>query len=195
MTRIVLFAALPEEYAPLKRMVGPWSHRSSRPFRSFLRLLPGKELLLVETGMGPARIREALEWIHGTSPADVIVSLGFAGSLNEEYDVGEVYFGQSFMRLRSSSGKVPGEELLLDRSEAILGFCNHHRVGGARVVTVDRPESKQLLKRAFVDGPTVMDMESHIVALFAMRECLPFFCFRGVSDGLEDAIDFDIHAI
>lgn len=194
MTKITLLAALPQEYGPLKRLTGPWRLEERRPFPKLTSLSGDKEILLIETGMGKTMILEVLEREVKRSPPDVLVSMGFAGSLCEDFAVGDVALGEILIGL-PGEGPMDSELLRFEPSSRLLGFCAGAEVRRARIVTVARPEPKPPLSMRFQEVPSLMDMESYHVAEAAKEAGIPFFCFRAVSDGLHDEIDFDLDGL
>ena len=200
MTRVILLAALPQEYGPLKKLVGPWRLVERRPFKKFAHVTEDKEILLVETGMGKAMVLKALEREVKSNPPDLLISLGFAGSLCEDFAVEDVLLGKTLIGLsegdhetrQASSYPTESEILRFEPSPHLLGFCRDTGVRQAQIVTVARPESKPPLSLHFKDTQSLMDMESFHVARAAEEAGIPFLCFRAVSDGLHDEIDFDL---
>jgi len=201
MLRIVLIASLPQEYGPLKRLSSPWRLISRKPFKHFTRTLADKELILVEAGMGRARIQEALPWILAKNTPHLILSFGFAGSLYEAFEVGDVFLGDCFIEKEvppdspGSRTSVRGERLVFQASSSLIRFCHDNQVRCARFVTTERPESKLALSRYLGGPPSLVEMETIFTARIALQESIPLLCFRAVSDALEDEIDFDLDAI
>lgn len=195
MLKIVLFAALPEEYREFKRRTKPWQRLSRRPFRKYGCALAEKRLVLVETGMGRERILQCITLAMGEESPDLIVSFGFAGSLTAALPVGSVAMGGDFLyrgEAACSSSELKVHTDVFD--ETVRDFCREHNVTMARILTVDRPLPKHQLN-CCNSVPTLMDMESFFAARFAQEAGVPFFCFRSVSDGLQDEIEYDLDEI
>lgn len=198
--RIAIFAALPQEIGPFKRSVPPWFLTGRRPFPRFRHLGQAMDLVLVETGMGRKAIADALRWELRRRTPHLVMSVGFAGSLSHDFQVGDVLLGNEWVedysgRPENALASACYGRVSLDPAAALIRFCREAQVRTARIVTVDRPEPKQALNARFASPPTLMDMESGAAAQLAMRVNIPFLCFRAVSDGLEDEIDFDVHAL
>ena len=196
MLKIVLFAALPEEYREFKRRIRPWQQLSRMPFRKYGCTLAEKRLVLVETGMGKEQLLRCMALAMQEESPDLIVSFGFAGSLTAALPVGGVAMGADFLyrgKATSSGSELKVHTDVFDGT--VRDFCRDHNVTMARILTVDRPLPKHQLNRCSSSGPTLMDMESFFAARFAQEAGVPFFCFRSVSDGLQDEIEYDLDEI
>ena len=155
----------------------------------------GKELTLIETGMGKTGAAEAFRWTMGVGRPDLIVSMGFAGSLCDDFDVGRVILGNRFLYLPSSPVSWRHAVLRMEIPPGLEAYCRGGGIEIAQVVTADRPESKAETSRRFAEAPSVMDMESYILCRCSHEEGIPFLSLRAVSDGVDDEIDFDVDAI
>lgn len=196
MATALIFAALPEEYRCLLKAAGPWRLVCRRPFRMFHRPVAGREWRLVETGMGRDRITQAMAWAVQDKLPEMVLSLGFCGSLTAALPVGSVVLGQSFQLLQSLEEQCEAASIgYRETGGFIEELCRAVPARRAPVVTLPRPQAKQLLRRRFVATASVIDMESYFVAGFARDRGLPFLCLRAVSDGAQDEIEFDLDSI
>lgn len=193
--RILFLAALPQEYGPFLKLSGPWRRLQRKPNALFVRSHFGKELFLVETGMGKDAMKTALKRAVVECSPELLISIGFAGSLCETLETGDAVIGREFVSFDPGSSPA-GEGRLFFESSAVLSLVRE-RTGAAeaRIVTSGKPQPKSALQPLFEDAPSVMDMESYVAARFASAAGIPFLCFRSVSDGLGDEIDFDLGAI
>jgi nucleoside phosphorylase len=212
MIRIAILAALPQEYQPFRKLIPSWQFVRRKPFRTLAHSMPEKELFVVETGMGEKPVQKAVQWIFQTKSPDFLLSIGFAGSLSKSLSVGDVLWGQRYVLHESFSEKNPSSGRNADPghvtpakplpeadqktgmqfspSERVSHFCQNHGVEKVQIVTVHQPEDKFFLSHHFQNVPSIVDMESYFVAQFALAKQIPFLCFRAISDGLEDEIDF-----
>lgn len=196
MLNITLFVALPEEYRSFRKTTGQWRHVCRRPFRKFSRTVAGRQLDLVETGMGRERVGKALDWAIKENLPDIICSFGFAGSVSHELQVGQVISGNRFV-LSEESGKANYIDMIrwYCAADSWLNFCEAHGVRSARIVTEKRPESKRSLRLRLGETASVVDMETYHIARFAQERAIPFVGFRAISDGPEDELKFDLGEI
>jgi nucleoside phosphorylase len=195
MMKITLLSALSHEYAAFKKLAGPWQTRTTRPFRVFSCSAFQKDLDLIETGMGKGALDEAFHAILKIGRPDLIVSMGFAGSLCAELEVGKVVLGNRFLRHAPADGRAPRGGLRIELHSGLAELCLQNGIGMARVVTTERPEPKSALIHRFADTPSVVDMETYFLCRRSLEEGIPFLSIRSVSDGASEEIDFDLGVI
>ena len=147
---------------------------------------------MIETGMGGKRAGEALEWAYGRFRPDLLLSIGFAGSLCGHLTVGDVLLGVESVQFSCGKLTLPERGFTLDVPEELKGFFRGKGVYTGRIVTVKEPQPKAAVATLFGDIPTVMDMETYVAASFAAEAGVPLLCLRSVSDGLHDEIDYDV---
>jgi nucleoside phosphorylase len=198
MQKIIVFAALPEELGPLRKALGTCRLLHRTPVKTYACISAAREILLVETGMGRVPLLKALDATLDVPPPDLVLSVGFAGSLGEGAGIGDVFIGTAFHT--HGTGSVlevcSDHHFEMNPCPELLGFSQHHRMRGARIVTVaSMQRSKPALAALFADTLSLVDMESYFVASRAHQMGVPFLCFRAVSDGLHDEIDMDLEAI
>jgi nucleoside phosphorylase len=193
--QIAIFAALPQEYHPLQKMTSGWQLVAREPFRVFRQRSGGKECLLVETGMGQKQLRKALELGLKSDSFDLILSTGFAGSLWQQFSVGQVLLGERFVLWQPSSNPEVAETLHFRPATQLDHFCCEYQVEKAQIVTVEQTQNKMAISQLVAPIPSIMDMESTLVAQTAFQKGIPFICLRSISDALGDEIDYSLDAI
>jgi adenosylhomocysteine nucleosidase len=194
--RIALTAALPQEYRPFLKRGTLWRRVSTRPYTQYLHVGCDREILLVETGMGRKPLQAGLDRVIRKYAPDLLISFGFAGSLHERLEVGDLCRVESFFHLDAASPPGLREPPFYMAASADPGdFSATSPVRKAAIFTVELPKPKESLVKLCGDIPSLLDMESYHVARFAMEAKIPFLCLRSVSDGCRDAIDFDVEAI
>jgi adenosylhomocysteine nucleosidase len=193
--RIAIFAALPQEYRPFQQLTSNWRRISRQPVPVFRRYSGDKECFLVETGMGNPGIAEALRLALDWQPLDLILSIGFAGSLGEDLRVGRVVLATGFATAGIPLPVPLPSRLRLDPSPRLQEFCREHRIAKAQLVTVRRPQAKTLLRKEVGNIPAIVDMETTLAAQAAWHRGIPFLCLRAISDGPGDDIDWDLDLV
>jgi nucleoside phosphorylase len=195
MMRIAILAALPQEYRPFQRLFRTWRPLFWQPFRVFFHRTASCELFLVETGMGNHQAEKAARHAFGMAPLDLIVSTGFAGSLCRDLPVGQVVCARDLAVWATSASIPVVDRFHISTPARLASFCEAQDILSARVLTLERPHPKTVLTRHTGTIPTVVDMESVLVAEMAYRRGIAFLCLRAVSDALTDEIAWDLDAV
>jgi nucleoside phosphorylase len=193
--KMALFAALPQEYRRFQRLSGGWVCVRRRPPALFQRLQGQDEWLLAVTGMGAKLLARALDLVLAGAPLQGIVSMGFAGSLWEQFAVGQVVLAEHILHDAERAAVGRFQPLSAAHGAELLSFCAARGVKLARVVTCARPGDKEELARRYGAQPAVVDMESYYLAHSAVARGIPFVALRAVSDGLHDRIPFPLESI
>lgn len=196
MIRIAIFTALPQEHALFRRKTPPWETVQAGPVGSYRKIFSDRECILTETGMGRRGIERALDWAYrGTSP-DLILSAGFAGSLDPRFEVGEVFLGEQFLVVRGASALGREDPALsCPAGPTLAAFARTAGLRRVRVATVEAVQGKPALCERLGGASTLVEMETYFTAMTAAKRETPFLSIRSVSDGLGDAIDFDVAAL
>lgn len=168
MKRIGIVAALPGELKPL---VKDWQRRG----RLYLGRIGEAECIATAGGMGTEAATRACELLLSEGELDALVSYGWAGSL-------------------SCGIKPPAACVIAVVTDSASGNqYNTASTEGHRLVTLDhvaRPDEKREIAQKY-QAPLV-DMEAATIACIAAARNIPFFCFKGVSDGANDRLpDFN----
>jgi nucleoside phosphorylase len=219
MLKILILAALPEEYAPLRKLIhSPWLLLSRKPFRQFGFSLPGMELRLVETGMGEEVAGKALRWALARSRPELLLFTGFCGGLHPDLHVGDVCIVENAVAFHSH-GAEPQGIIKYSFPDELSKFLAEKKVRAITAVTISSPEEKSSLARYIMgrsrnasgkcgeseDSPQKgwgeredhwplagVDMETYALADIVRHEELPFLCFRSVSDELNGELGFNL---
>ena len=187
--RILILAALPQEYSPLKKLLPSLRLVRKRPSKKFVLELPGKEIVLVESGMGPKSAREALgAELTGFTP-DLLIFSGFAGGLHPDLPVGAVCFTASAREI--SSGLV----FHFRFPDKLIDFMTQNGIRPVLGLSAEQPGNKRALSALVAGRTAVLDMETAALAGMAFHNKIPFICFRAVSDGLDHDLGFDLSDI
>src|SRR5574338_731787 len=96
---IAVTFALPAESSEFLRRLG----NRSRANRNGLRIVHGtiehRSVEVVHTGVGENSCRQRIEKFLENQPFDLLISAGFAGSLNHELQVNDLLFAKNFSTL------------------------------------------------------------------------------------------------
>jgi adenosylhomocysteine nucleosidase len=126
------------------------------------------EIVAVAAGMGAAAARRAFTAAEFGGSLDVVLSVGWAGALTDECRPGEAYIVSQVIDAQT------GERFSIEGGE------------GPRLVTTAQVADAQDKRRlAETYGAALVDMEAATVARLAQMRDIPFFCCKGVSDGVD----------
>lgn len=187
--RILILTALPQEYSPLKRLFTSWRMIQRRSSKKFAFDLPGKEITLIEGGMGATAVREVLgNELAGVAP-DLLLFSGFAGGLHADLPVGAVCYA---VRTREVSSEV---EFHFRFPDELVDLLAQNDIRPVLAFSAETPGSKQDLSALACGRPAVLDMETATVAEIASLNKIPFICFRAISDAIGHDLGFDLRDI
>lgn len=173
MTRVALIAAFPGELRPL---VGSWPHSKRNGVQFWARRSEEEEWIAACAGTGQDAATRAFAALEDGGPIDLVISLGWAGALRADVPGGSAHNVAGVIDART------GERFLCDAGAGDLWLVTSP-------IVADEWEKRRL---ANAYHAVLVDMEAAAVArLAAMRE-LPFYCFKGVSDGVKTRLpDFN----
>jgi adenosylhomocysteine nucleosidase len=169
MMRVVMLAALPQESRPLLKLLGESHRLAGEPFPTWIQRCSLVELLLVETGMGRERAGRAARHVLSAFRIDLLVSVGFAGSLWPDFRLGQAVWARELAVYDTSCESAPSGGFRPASILALTAFCRIHNVRPARFLTVDRVLSKAGMTGRFAEDPAVVEMESTAVAAAGHR--------------------------
>jgi adenosylhomocysteine nucleosidase len=141
-------------------------------------------ILVVETGVGPANVARALDWLltnpkFGAVPYEpsLLIFAGFAGALTESLHIGDIVLADEIVDEAGNSWRTtwPAEPLLGDWTPPIQRgrlLSANHLIGSAQ-------EKRRLGQQC---QAIAVEMESAVFAERCSRAALPFACVRAISD-------------
>jgi adenosylhomocysteine nucleosidase len=175
MTRTAFIAAFPGELKPLVSTVVSgassarvWPHSSRDGIHFWAVRNEEEEWIAACAGAGQAAATRAFAAIEDGGPVDLVFSLGWAGALKSGLAAGTAHNVAGVIDVKT------GERFRCDAESG-----NEWLVTAPAVANQDE---KLRLAKAY--HAALVDMEAAAIArLAAMRE-IPFYCIKGVSDGL-----------
>lgn len=195
--RIAILAALKEEMAGLKQRT-----RVSERFHKgkiIAGRLSGKEILLVETGVGPIKARSMAKRLLDNFQVDWIISIGFAGGLKEYLNVGDLLVCDSVLWDHGETGFKEGKARVVSSkyldhgrsAEAAKKFSMNgmdFRKGGILTVNrvIDSAEEKKWLGGAY--PAEAVEMETFPIVEEAEKKGVPMIALRAISDTFNDSL-------
>jgi adenosylhomocysteine nucleosidase len=165
MTRVALISAMPGELKPL---VGKWPHGTRNGVEFWAQRDQEEEWIAACAGAGQEAATRAFAALEDGGPIDLVISLGWAGALRADVPPGSAHNAAGVIDAQT------GERFLCDAGAGELWVVTSP-------IVADEVEKRRL---ANTYHAALVDMEAAAVArLAAMRE-IPFYCIKGVSDGV-----------
>lgn len=141
-------------------------------------------VLVLETGLGPARMQAALDWLLGGPllgnvpyHPKVVVSAGFSGALDESFRVGDLILATEVVDSQGNHWPATWPETLPS------GEWRPPLHRGRLLTTpqlVGTAAEKQALGRRY--DAAAVDMETAVIARGCQQRGVPFGCLRAISD-------------
>ena len=193
---IGVFGALREEVAFLWKRMNPRHEIGGATYHMVQGIYHGRKLLVAQTGIGKKKAEAATRFALDNYPITTLITMGFAGALNDDLKGGDVVLCSSLHCEHSNS---------IDTKPRPSAFCTDDRMLSSAVqamehaavefrlgvgVTVPQmvlePEDKQRLGDAY--DADIVDMESYWIAKIAMDRRIPFLVIRSVSDTRQERL-------
>ena len=176
MSRVAIVAAMPGELSPL---VAGWKHEPQNGVNLWLQRFGTVERIAVCAGAGQDRAARAFAAAERCGRIDKVLSIGWAGALNEETRPGEAYCVSGVIDVRTG-----------ERFETAEAGKIATQIWLATAPKVADEQEKQRLSSTY--GAALVDMEAAAIARLAQMRRIPFSCIKGVSDGHKDRLpDFN----
>ncbi len=166
---IAVTFALPAESSEFLKRLGNKS-QSDRTDVSIVRGNIGDRVVeVMDTGVGEKACRERLPKFLEDRKFDLLISSGFAGALNDEFEVGDLLLAKNFSTIELNKGRSSFSELRI-RTD--------HLVTLSRLI--DSADERNRIARA--SGAAAVDMETEFIARACAEHGIPLLSLRVISD-------------
>lgn len=128
--------------------------------------IAGREIALFHTGVGRKRCHTNIELFLEAVKPKLLISSGFAGSLIEALDVGEIIIAQNFSNIDLVSLLSRAREVTLHTVDRMM----------------DSVEERRLIAKQY--GADAIDMETEVIARSCAARGIPMVSMRVISDSL-----------
>ena len=195
---ILLLGAFGQEIDGLRRQLEAVEVVAEQDYKLYRGNYANRDILLVQTGMSKERAESATKSVLDHYPVTAVVSLGFAGGLNPELDIGDVVLCSTLYCKNGSNQDDPEVEpcisdanLITLASTCLDDIEAECLVGsGVTVLELDSDPQKQQ-ELAEIYHADVVEMESYWIARIASDRGIPFIAVRSISDRGNDVQPFD----
>ncbi len=178
--RIAIIGAIKDEIAGIKNQMRIDDTLRWPTGNAFIGEWAGLSIILVRSGMGRDRARQALVEISRKWDLKKMISIGYAGALDPSLQVGDLVVADKVIEMDSSQpdGGVKSYSLDKEIFNTTLG------TSGRILLTVDRiaatPQEKNKLREKY--SAVAVDMETSALAEKAQARNLPFISVRCITD-------------
>jgi len=176
MTRVAIIAAFPGELKPLVKLAGPagsgWPHSTRDGIHFWAQRNEEEEWIAACAGAGQEAAARAFAAVEAGGPIDLVFSIGWAGALRSDIAPGTAHNVAGVVDVKT------GQRFHCEAGAGELWLATSPRVVG--------PHEKELLSIDYYAA--LVDMEAAAIARLAKERGLPFYCIKGVSDGLTDRL-------
>jgi adenosylhomocysteine nucleosidase len=184
---LVIFGALDEEISSFRSTMAVEDtiiYQSGRVYRGSYQ---GKNLLLVNHGVGKRRASTICRWVVDHYPVSAIVSLGFAGALKPDFRTGDMFICSCMICADDPTGTPHEADSILF---TIAKECKINGLSYGTGVSTNRPVSLPADKHILGESSSadIVDMESYWIASIASEYGLPLIVGRAISDAVNDTL-------
>ena len=172
--RIAIIGAIKDEIAGIKQEMRIDDTLRWPTGNAFVGEWQGVPVVLVRSGMGRDRARQALVEVAERFTLEHVYSIGYAGALDPSLEVGELVVADQVVHYETLKSFSLDEELISTMPETRRGT----------LLTVDEmvatPPAKKALREKY--SAVAVDMETSALAEEAQSRHLPFASVRAITD-------------
>jgi adenosylhomocysteine nucleosidase len=195
MESIGILAAMPQESAAMLHLLHDSERTSLGSFRCDRFRLLDRDCWLLTSGMGIERAARAARMLIETIHPQLLVSVGVAGAVNADLEIGDVVAARTTCLLEQ--GRLGQSQPLAYLSDAAwqaavqaLQPRQARLLPGTAVTT----RGTQSIQAQPVENP-ILEMETAGIAGVAAENGIPLLSLRAISDGPRAPIPFDLEAM
>lgn len=191
---IAVFFALSQEIASLKSRVNILKKIRYAHATLYQSEFCGFPIMLVQGGVGQ-NMAEAVRSLSNSFRIQVMVSSGFAGSINPGIGVGDLIIGRNIFHTPQEefNGEVEIDSTYTSDKSLVTMASRLSNAGGFKahcgdVLCVNKVVSQAAAKRQLGSRTSAIcvDMESSIIAARAHELGVPFVAIRAISDSVDE---------
>ena len=197
METIGIIAAMSQERDAILRFIEVSDRRTLGPFRYDRFRLSDRDCWLLTSGMGPERAAQAARTLIESIHPGLLVSVGVAGGVNADLEIGDVVTSRKTCRLDKG---LPGpfQPLAILSEAAWQASALALQAGGARLVTGTALTTRgsQFIQPQLEELTNpVLEMETAGIAQVSAQQSVPLLSLRAISDGPLAPIPFDLETV
>ena len=192
---IALLGAFGQEIVDLRRQMVVEEEVTERGCKLYRGKFENRDAVLVKTGMGKERAESATKIMLERYPVSAIISLGFAGALAPELNIGDVVVCSTLHCAHQSENKwisgglCASDTHLLSLVSQDLEEIAASSLGSSVSVLELEASTKQLPGLAETLNVHIVEMESYWIASIALDRQIPFIAIRSISDTMTESVE------
>ncbi|MBJ6725923.1 phosphorylase family protein [Geomesophilobacter sediminis] len=192
---IGVIAAMPEEIAPFLKRVGTYRKESCGGCKLYRFSLGETRIVLVESGMGPARAAAAARVLLQEATPRLVVNYGLGGGVRPGISVGDLVLAQRVVWLEGNAFRqaaAPDREIS-DRLAGHAAAAGQPMARGT-FVTAAAITSKERVSALLppAEPHPVLEMETAAILEVAAEAGVPVIALRGISDAGDEELGFSL---
>jgi adenosylhomocysteine nucleosidase len=166
---IAVTFALPAESSEFLRRLGNKSHAARNGVSTIRGTIDGRTIEVLHTGVGEKICRERIGKFLGNQGFDFLISAGFAGSLNHELQVNDLFVAKNFstVDLKHPQSSLPNVSLHAANMLTVPAL-------------IDSSEERERIARE--SGASAVDMETEFIARACAVHGIPLLSLRVITD-------------
>ena len=197
METIGIIAAMSQESEAVLRMIGQHARSDLGKHRCYRFQISGRECWLLTSGMGIRRAAEATRKLIDAASPQLLVSVGIAGAVNADLEIGDVVVSRHTCLLENDiAGPFQPlawlSEAAWQAAEKALQPGGTGLYPGSAVTTHGAQPVQHLLEH--MENP-VLEMETAGIMSAAAEKRIPVLSLRAISDGPRAPIPFDLETM
>lgn len=187
---MAIVAAFAEEIRPLRHRLQQTKARSLGRRKVVTGRLSDSEVVLMVTGEGALRAREALAELLERTEIDALIAIGVAGGLSPKLAAGSLVLATS---VRNGAGEVPLPDPAMLARARRLEEVREGAVLSQEEIVIDPVAKNRLWRESAGPSALVVDLESASYARAAAERSIPYLVARAVSDGHDETLPLDFN--
>ncbi len=198
--KLALFSAFPQELTYIIKNLKAERVRNS-PFIIWSARVASNEIIIVLSGMGTINSEAAWRYANEEYRPDYIISAGFGGALYDGARIGDLVAASTVLLYPDAAEEPPhGHQNYLGipgAKDVMKKMACADIIHEGCILTLRHRLNKTHIEKELLQGLPfpVCDMETFPLAKLSMREGLPFFAIRAVTDRAHEEIPHELFGV
>jgi adenosylhomocysteine nucleosidase len=185
---ICIIAAMKEEVSLIKGRMEISDRPSFGHAKGFLGTWLGRQILVVQSGVGKNRARNVLAKALDAYSPNLVISCGFAGGLNKDLKLGDVLIADTVIDSTKKSNKILDSTEVIKAKEMSNGFA--FGIYNGPLITSDEAVCAPKKKKELGEQNSALgvDMETSALLEVTSQRSIPLVSIRVISDTVDQEL-------